>query len=695
MLNKFLHKSPWLLLCFVACLIVYHILGYLGHFGYDDLHYARIASDLIHGKIDYNDHFTFRTPAILLTALSYWLFGISDLASSLPAMAVTILILAMVYTQLKAYPVGTRLIALSLTAFSPWFMFYSDKLMPDMYLAFSVVAAITVIHRYKFNNTKNKPRRYGLWLALALMFGFMAKGTVVLLLPLLVYYVLSDLIRKQNLAFWKSALLWGVLLLTAYFLATYLLTGNAMQRFLALFGNSYLGACSYDQQPVSILLERIGSGFFSMIIYQYMALGVACVLAALLSGRTLKFFGLSDPFSFFLATAFVLFLSCNFMSISPSSYSPMCLDPRHYLFLIPVSAVPAAMIIWRFAQNKTAQWALIIALSILAGLSFYTPGNTFLYYYLPLAILFVLYAFLKPTPRVRYTFLGLFIAVLMIPVIQNIRYARNIDFEKQQQVFRKHIEMIDTPAIIVCDDVQKRLGEYYTGFTPGPLTFINYEQLNTDSILGRKVILVMNWYTRYLAQQDLHDLPYYVRNISPRNRLLYENENLHMAIYEMTRFSIPEQQGKCLLQSRNTFDRPQPYWNQGEGDILNQPGYGENPVNRVREYSATFECSLDSLSYDSTKHVFIQSRLDCFFTGPTESKLVLAIDDSSGTYIWESMLIDKYLKAYANWWPVKWEVKIPVHKIKPGSQLKIFLWNLDEQEARIDNFEVTIYGVKE
>lgn len=46
-----------LLSLFVLVIIANHVFGYLGHYGWDDMHYAEMANDVLQGTIQYNDHF--------------------------------------------------------------------------------------------------------------------------------------------------------------------------------------------------------------------------------------------------------------------------------------------------------------------------------------------------------------------------------------------------------------------------------------------------------------------------------------------------------------------------------------------------------------------------------------------------------------------------------------------------------------
>jgi hypothetical protein len=58
---------------FALLVIAHHVYGYFGHYGYDDLHYAELATQLWQGQLDYTDHYSYRLAILLPTALAYTL----------------------------------------------------------------------------------------------------------------------------------------------------------------------------------------------------------------------------------------------------------------------------------------------------------------------------------------------------------------------------------------------------------------------------------------------------------------------------------------------------------------------------------------------------------------------------------------------------------------------------------------------
>lgn len=682
-----------LLLVFICVIIVYHLFGYIGHYGYDDLHYAKLAVDFNEGIVDYNDHFSYRTPIIVLTSLAYSILGVNDLASSIPSMIITVLIIGIVYQLLKNKGSRTLIVGLSLTTFSNWFIFYSDKLMPDVYVALSVLLALYIIHQYKFHSNKKNTFLYSCMLSLALLFGFMSKGTIVLFIPVLLFFFIVDFLLKRDRKFWMFSIVSGAVIFLCYFLIIGHITGDAFKRFDAIVSNSYLNLCSYEKQPLAILLRRIFHEFFELLIYQSMITGFVFLIAYLIGKRSVSFLKMDSSFSFWIASSLMLLLSSNFMTISFTSYSPMCLDPRHYLFLIPVVSIPASIIVNEFIVRKSFKIEMLSVMVVTAFVSIFLQGNNFLYHYFPLFMLFFIYLWVKPIKIYQNLFVILFILVLMMKPVTMIEYAQKIKYRKQKEIFTEYIINQPDSCIVITNDVQKRLGNYYNKFNKdGRIKIMNYSEFEIDTLENRKKILFLNLYTRYLSKLDYEDLPYYVRNNSSSNRLIYQEEELKIEIYEMNEILIPEQSFQRILYTRNGFEEQMENWNLNNESFSSEIKYEGYNSNEVTEYSATFEYSLDSLDLDTLSRLAVSCTLHCYFEDQTNSKLIISIEDRNGAYVWHGLEVNKFIKAYSNWWPVTHEITVDVKEIKPGSRLKVYLWNMDKQKAFVDNFEISITG---
>jgi hypothetical protein len=684
-----------LVLAFMAVVVI-HQFAYIGHYGYDDLNYARISHNLLEGNVDYNDHFTYRFPLVYLTAVSYKLFGISDFASSLPPIAITFLILFVVFLVLKKKPIGVLILGLGLTLFNQWFLFYSDKLMPDIYVALSVIFSLFIIYRYKYESDKSNPAIYATLLSAGLLFGFVSKGTIILIIPLLLYIFIVDVFLKRDMKFWFYFAISGVLMLMAYLLYIKYLTGNTMQRFDALLNNSYLNRCSYDRQSRVLLYKRIGYEFYAMFIYTGLITGVAIAISYFFQKNIKNAFRLDSPFTFFLVSTLLLFLSANFMSISLTSYVPMCLDPRHYLYIVPVAAIPASEIIYSFFKDRKLAAQLLIVFLLLTVASFFLEGNSFWGIYFPLFLLLLIAYLLNNRVKNKRIYIILFVVVLMVYPLNMIKYGQNVKYPEQREFIYRHIINPEENVYVISNDVQKRLGDYYLGFNEdSPVTFLSYDSFDIDTLdKNKKIYLLLNPYTRFLKRLSINDIPFYTRDPEKYGTLVFEDKRVEMKVYDLTGLSNPYNETNKLLHSFNGFEKDAEFWDYTPIEASTQIIYEGEHSSAVGEYSATFKYLLDSLAVDSNSKILITVSVQCFFNAPTKAKLVISTDPIIGEGTWQAFDINKYIKAYGNWWPVEYETLIVPDEIKPGTVLKIYIYNPEKEDAYIDDFEINIYKIK-
>jgi len=120
--------------------------------------------------------------------------------------------------------------------------------MPDIYVTFFVLLALFVVYKYKYKGKKHL-FLYAFLFAFFLLMGFMSKGSIVLIIPLLAFLFISDVILKRDIKFWIYSVLFSVLIFVLYFFVMWLLTGDVFKRFEAIATNSYINPCSYDKQP--------------------------------------------------------------------------------------------------------------------------------------------------------------------------------------------------------------------------------------------------------------------------------------------------------------------------------------------------------------------------------------------------------------------------------------------------------------
>ena len=676
-----------LFLAFAFALGFHHFFGYLGHFGYDDMEYARISARLANGGFDASNHFSFRLTLVGLTALSYKLFGINDFASSLPSLLFSIGTLALVYRILKdeSWPILT--IGLALFSFNSWTFFYSDKLMPDTGLAFFVFLFFYVVYLHNYCPRKMPVMAYSFFAALALFLSFNTKETVVLIAPLIVWLMVTDLVMKRSGKFWFQFVGFGVVMLACYLIVCELLFGNGITRFNSIIANSYINSCSYDQQPFLVTLKRITYELAKMFLVSDMLLGFIVVLSYFVVAPNYQWLKLTDRKSFFIVSAVILMFSSNFMSISFTSYNPMCLDPRHYLFIVPVAAVAAALILREYFGQLKFWIVWFIFVSMAFGIAIFVGNNVGWKLYLPVLVAIGIVIFLKKSVRIQRLFAILFVAALLVQPIDKMIYALKVDYRKQKEIVLKELIDKSQDCIVITDEVQQRLGDYYNHFSPNATcSFITYAQANTYQFPKNvKKMLLNNWYTRYLSGMDDQDLPYYA---TTAENPIFKDEKLNLNIYELN--TIDEK--VRVFSEENDFESEKSHWT-GSSNNSSEHSYSGSFSEKVGEFSVECSFSLDSLLSDSIKQIVISPKLKIFAVNSSECNLVISMASSGKEYFWKGFDLSKYAKSKASWWSASCNLVIGKSEIKENSLMKIYIWNNKKNEIYIDNFIVEVFSV--
>ena len=739
-------QAVWMVgFLFGSLILLYHFFAFAGFFGYDDLQYAEVAVRMTRGVADWSDHFSFRWGVTLLAALSYKLLGINDVASSLPALLISLATLALVTGALRRHSPWIVAGAAALLTLNHWSLFYSDKLMPDVFVAFFITAAILIYFRIfcrtevpgtavdsppspdganAYKQIEATANTYGgaaptqssrkgdktqilsgVAFALSLLGALLSKETVILAVPLLAWWAVRDLVTRRRLRFWSAVILPGILLLAGYFLLTDFLTGDPAARWKALLDNRYVSFCDYASQPLRELLARITSGLVTELTHQGMMAGVILSLPALFLLRKHQE---SPALRFFSSTALILLLSANFMTITPLAYNPMCPDPRHYLFLIPVFAISGALSLEAFHHNRP-YWILTLAFSLLAALLILPVKSISLYeQILPLAgLALLLLLFLTITGKSRDRSTGgekisrralplailLLIAILAVKPLRYAEYARQVDYAGQKEFVMKHI-LKGNFVRVITDDVQKRLIRYYQGFRETHPEPLNWEEatLLPDNDTTRTALLI-NGHTAFLSGERPGRNPWFATHPEQMAVKIAENEKPLMTLYSAPRWHNP----RIVASFRHDYEKEEFPWNGGRvitAEAEGAPAYGGNHYDHPEEFSATFRIPVDSLDISAGEILLVTCRLQLFTRDRTEASVVVSAPGKEGKELWQGFSLFPQVRAFNVWSPVTVHALLETGEMAPEAELAVYLWNLKRDDIYIDDWEVILAAIQ-
>lgn len=652
------------------------------------MEYARIAHQFTLGHFPEQNHFSYRLSLLIPTAVSYLLFGVNDFASVIPPLLASSAILFFILLFLKEQAPKTLFLALSFCLFSPWFLNYTDMIMPDIYVCLAYVAAVYFLWRAEFE--QGSPTYNGWGLSISLLFGFMAKGTIILIAPLIILIFINHTRKRKTILFWMHAIGSGLVLLFSYFFASYLLTGNALMRFNVIGENSYLNRCSYADQNMGILLNRISIDFLDMIQRDHL-LFQFIFLVALAAFLLLKKKAQSNTTLFFLSsTALILLVSSNFMSISLKAYNPMCLDIRHYLFLIPLSSIPLAILISKVEIIKQLRWWLIACVIAVLSFSYYMGNQDFMLSILPFGIVLLVYLIGIDQKGIQKTVYLAIPLVLLFKPIDMVQKSRILNYEGQRDFVMENILGNEESKVIITDAVQAHLGNYYLGFETDRIKFYDFRFLElTDSLKAQEVYYLENYHSAQLSFVKEFEIPYFLKKAT-KNKAIEISEKLGLKIYKVNDFKEIKNIESLLFREINDFEGEIDEWS-GSSDLLSKdPLSSSNKVSQTQTYSSTFQLQMDSLKQMPTD-LYISASCDIFAEASSQAKLVISVENEEGNYFWHAQEVDPLIKSYSNWWEVRLDKTLSSSEYKKGSLLKVYIWNPGEEPLLLDELKVELY----
>ncbi|MFK7903911.1 MAG: hypothetical protein AB8B69_02240, partial [Chitinophagales bacterium] len=423
------------------------------------------------------------------------------------------------------------IIAMALYALSYGTLFYADKIMTDIYVAFAAFGAIVVLFHQKYISTSKASFHHALFFAVLLFIGLLAKETIVFFIPVLGVLFLSDVLQRKNIQFWVYSAAIGFGILVLYFSFIHLQTNSFLHRFEAIVANSYFNPCSYDQLPFELLLKRITYELFFVLI-RSSSVAILFFVIAVFSTPLVKLWRMPDAYSYFCSVSLLTFLSSYFMTTSPTSYVPMCPDFRHFLYLSPLFAVVAAPIVYQFFGERKYRHGILFLTLAFTFLCFDGQYENRLYTYLPFAILVLIRYFLPQdsSPRSSRFLMVAFTAMLFLQPIQSAQYAHSLNYQTQKDLIYKHFNSSSTKNLVISNTVQRNFGDYYLQFDKNASTkFIRYEDLQMETIDSTtKVYVLTNWLTRSLSGLKSEKLPPYVQQIPESFNKVFEEKGVSL-----------------------------------------------------------------------------------------------------------------------------------------------------------------------
>ncbi len=686
----------------IAFVWLYFFLGFEGYYGWDDMEYAQLSYQWAKGTFDLSqNHFSYRHPVILFTGISYKLFGVNDFSSALPAIILSSIILIMVFIVL--YKTDTRVLitALVLTLLMPPFILYSHKLMSDLYVAVGIFGAFVAYYFYRFR-LKKWSVLWGFLFAGSLFFAFLAKEVVVLIVPVLIALLIADMLSKQQFTFWASSFISGLLMFISYHLLIWEYTGSPLSRYEAIEANAYLNPCSYEHYDFIYTVKRIAYEFWNEALLSGLMI-VAVFMLPYLFKRTRRYW-FSKPESFWINIAFIALLSANFMTKSYQAYSPMCLDMRHYLYLVPLISIASAPTIVRYFFSVSRNWwivALIVILTSIYSYQYFTnikTGNSVFVYTVWSVFLLVIIRIIRKNWKVfsSSTLWILFLAAwLIFPTNQMIKLQQQPFHKHIPEFIEKHFANIHQPTLVLTDAIMKRIANYYMKWDSTYVRFIDerspqipYADETNDYLIyhnnltwwfldRKKPEPMLLWYFEEPNIQLIDSVGgnYLYKIVKP--------ENIHRPVDTLVIYTDFENVNPVLSTDASQIDSLVRYSGKKSCRLV------------AHGFAATFTKPLKDFVTAKTSKLEIEFSTNILYKSAINTQFVVNVTDSAGNHdFWLGKPFKELITPSSSWQKVHSAISYQPKDNFSKLTLKTYFWNDDNMDVWIDNVLIKIIRIE-
>lgn len=496
-------RSNLLFYCLIGFCILFAVVSFDGYYFYDDTTYAFYAYQVSKGiyQCFTNDIFAHRWGLIFPLALFYKIFGVNDFSNIFLPLLSTLTSFSLFFTWTKKYLPNQKELAFLLFSLDFYTLFFANKLYPDVLLTTLILSAIFLLWQ----------RKKSFWQAFFFVFlnfwAFLCKETILFIVPFYVYVCVYDLLKQQNIHFWKIVFITAIAILSLYFgLYAYFTKKPFFRLSLIQEGHS-----EYTQfRSESFLLERL--------TYAPLQMFVQTGLIITFSGALTKLFSLSKKLQNFLDFTLAAFaFSLLFFWVMPvdfKHYTPIYLLPRHILFLVPLGAIVSAQAI----TQKPYKYLTALLLFASALWAWKALGIKVAGLYAVVAGWVMLPHTLTPSPKEmgkNFTFVLGFLLILH-PIYTMLKPTET-GYKYEKMLFEKHSSVFQKPCIVFTDNKLVSGHQWYFRFEkPQDVNFKNFDEMNKSNPSNLPKYVILNEYSIAYFELLGVKLPEWVKK-TPKN----------------------------------------------------------------------------------------------------------------------------------------------------------------------------------
>ena len=518
--NLFDNYAAKLVLGFVIIFgLAFYFLSFDGYYFYDDLKYMQYAFQVSNRTFHLTtDNFCHRFGLFVPTAILYKLFGINEISSTLWVFLCWAGSVWLCYKITKSNTLSA-IAAVILCGLDYYHLFLNNKVYPDMPVTLFTILALYCLHQAYFENKSTV--QAALVFSLACLLAFLSKTTIIYLLPFFLVVFVSSMLQKKHLQLWAYTVMFGFGMLVIYFGYYYVYTGNPWYVFSSIENSHYPSSGSYCNKGIRIMVNRL--------TYEPILMFINCgmIIPILLSWQSFRLLFKVNTWKIQTQESFWMLASASILgmfwlsSLSFNFYSPMTLNPRMVILMVPPLAILAALNFPRMLSSPKQLLGMCIVFGFTALICFQWvhPFKSVVYVVLTLVFLLA-YAFKSLLGKQIIVSVGLLIALCIQPLYSMLK-PKTLFYKEEKTMFNTYLSTMNKQAITVVTD--HRLSchwQYYFKFKP-PVhwKFVYYNDFDLKQVKPNEQVLVLvnNGYSQYLNQyyqgdQSQLELKFQVQN---------------------------------------------------------------------------------------------------------------------------------------------------------------------------------------
>ena len=476
-------KKKLILSGFIFLMLVHVIFTFAGFYDNDDINYARYAAGVMHNGVScatVKSHFQLRWATIYSTAVFYSLFGITAFTSALTAVISFSLCGILLYKILRQNNMAVYFLSLLFFFFAYSTVFYMHRLLPDPAISLAVLWMYYSYRSYYLSS--QYPVAKALQFAAALFLAIITKETILIVLPLFLFFFIRDMVKKKRLLFWKYAVTAAIIFVGLYLVYFKITTGDFFYRYHLLINTNAHSAFSFDKIPATYPFERIGYRLWRAMLLNGDMLVYLPAVAAIIYTKKINSVNIEriDTFSFF-----ILLCCADLMTISFSHYVPPPADPRHFIFLLPLAAILGGSMVYAYLKDPAKFLLLPVFLLVATAIMFWmNAGNTKYLYLLFSLLLTGRYIFVSSTKKhfiFKLSLTGIGLLFSLNYVINFVRPVYPFYWGHKKLIHQVFEDKNITATVFCADAFSAEMSEFFMQFKTGNIKFISIDSLNTNT----------------------------------------------------------------------------------------------------------------------------------------------------------------------------------------------------------------------